>query len=153
VSLRQFAARLATTPLPWQLARALSWLLTANAVVTGWDYLHTPASTPTARSLTMVERIATLHTWGIFFLIGGLLLALGLLARRHVLVWAGHLICSVLYVGFTAATVQAVIDYSRSPQSAAGSILRAVTTSAVLTVLHIFLCYVRGPVPRIGDEQ
>jgi len=154
VSLKQFAAKLAATPIPWQLARLVSAFLALNALVTGWDYLHTPTAAPTARSLTMVERLATLHTWGIWFMVAGGLLAVGLLVRRHVLVWAGHLLCSVLYVAFTAATVQAVAEYMQSAAAKGqASIWRAITTSLALTVLHIILCWLRGPVPRKGDEQ
>lgn len=154
MSLKQFTARLAATALPWQLARALSWILALNALVTGWDYIHTPDGATTARSLTMVERIATLQTWGVWFLIAGGILTVGLLVRRHVLVWAGHLLCSGLYIGFLTATIQAVIDYMQTPAAdVSGPIWRGITGAAVTTVLHVFLCYVRGPVPRRGDEQ
>lgn len=152
MSITDFAARLATTAIPWQLARTLSWLLAVNAAVTGWDYYHTPPTT--ARSLTMVEQLATLHTWGILFMVAGGVLAAGLLLKRHTAVWLGHLFCAVMYVGFTAATAQAVWRIMNSDAGREqGSIWRAVTISAVLTVLHAILCYIRGPVPRRGDEQ
>jgi len=152
VSLKQFAARLAATDIPWQLARTLSWILALNAAVTGFDYLKSPGQTP--QSLKMVEQIATLHTWGILFLTAGGTLALGLLFKRHAAVWLGHFACAVLYVGFTAATAQAVWQFSQTPAANdTGSIWRAVTMSLVITVAHGILCWARGPVPRRGDEQ
>lgn len=152
MSLADFRAMLATTPIPWYLARTISWLLALNAVVTGWDYLHTPGRTP--QSLTMVEKIASLHTWGILFMAAGGVLALGLLFKRHAAVWLGHFACAVFYVGFTAATAQAVWQFVHSAAAkTSGSIWRAVTVSLVITVLHAILCWVRGPIPRRGDER
>jgi hypothetical protein len=152
VSLDDFKARLARTPIPWHLARTLSWFLAVNAVVTGWDYLHTPGRTP--QSLTMVEKLADLHTWGILFLAAGGTLALGLLFKRHAAVWLGHFVCFVLYVGFTVATAQAVWQFSQSRAAEmAPSIWRAVTMSLAVTVAHGILCLARGPIPRRGDEQ
>lgn len=147
MSISDFAARLDRMQLPWWAARTLSWFLAANALVTGWDYLHTPGRTP--QSLTMVEKLASLHTWGVFFLIAGGVLAAGLLLRRHAAVWLGHFLCAVLYVGFTAATVQAVWKFSTSGAAEyAPSIWRAVTMSLAVTVAHGILCAARGPVPR-----
>jgi hypothetical protein len=152
LSLYDFTARLSATSIPWYLARMLSWFLALNAVTTGWDYMHTPGRTP--QSLTMVERLATLHTWGILFIAAGGILALGLLFKRHAAVWLGHFACAVLYVGFTAATAQAVWQVSHSPAAESSpSIWRAVTVSLAITAAHGILCWVRGPIPRRGDEQ
>lgn len=154
MGLSDFAAKLSATPIPWQLARTLSWILGGNAAITGLDYINTPETAPTARSLTIVERIATLNTWGIAFLAAGAVLTLGLVARRHAVVWLGHLMCSGLYGIFTIATAQAVIAFSRTPaEQAQGSIWRAITQSLVILALHIVLCFARGPVPRRGDER
>lgn len=154
MSLHDFTARLATTGIPWYVARSLSFLLAGNALVTGWDYTHTPPDAQTAKSLRIVEEIATLHTWGIAFLIAGGLLALGLIARRHSAVWFGHLICAGLNGMFAIATAQAVWVYAHSPLSQTqGSIWRAVTVPVLITTLHAALCYIRGPVPRKGDER
>jgi len=151
MSLSDFAARLATTTIPWQMARFVSWVLALNTVVTGWDYYHTLPTT--TRSLTMVERLAPLSTWGLVFMVVGFILALGLLFQRHLAVWLGHLLCALMYVGFTIATAQAVWQFSQTPAGKDGSIWRAVSTSLVLTALHAILCAVRGPIPRKGDKQ
>lgn len=151
MSINDFAAKLGTTGLPWYIARTLSWVLAGNALVTGWDYLHTPEQM--TRSLTMVEQLATLHTWGIWYVAGGGILLLGLSIRRHLVVWLGHFLLACLYVGFTIATFQAVWTAMHSPMATQlGSIWRAVSTSVVLTVLHVVLCYIRGPIPQRGDE-
>lgn len=151
MSINDFTARLATTGLPWYVARTLSWFTALNALVTGYDYMNTPADT--TRSLTVVEELASLHTWGAWYVAGGVILTLGLVMRRHFVVWSGHFLLAALYVGFTIATFQAVWDTMHSPQAKQlGSIWRAVTASLVITVLHIALCYIRGPIPRRGDE-
>jgi hypothetical protein len=148
------AARLSVTPLPWQFARVVSWLLAVHGVVTGWDYIHTPTSATAARSLTIVERIATLHAWGVAFLVAGAVLTAGLVARHHFVVWLGHLLCSAMCFMFAIATAQAVVQYARSPLAdTQGSIWRGVTQAFIITALHIALCYIRGPVPRRGDER
>lgn len=153
MSLDDFKARLAHTAIPWQAARGISWFLGVYAVVTGWDYLHTPTGAA-GRSLTVVERLATLHTWGILFIITGGVLMLGLAAKRHLLVWVGHFVCCILYAGFTIATVQAVLDVMLSPPPGAtpSSIWRAIPIALLPAVLHGLLCAIRGFVPRKGDE-
>lgn len=152
MSINDFAAKLAHTPVPWWIARSISWFLAANAIITGWDYLHTPQRV--AKSLTVVEKIATIHTWGYWFLGCGLVLAVGLALSRHALVWLGHFALSLLYVGFTVATFQAVYNTMNSPEgNPTGSIWRAVSQSAVITALHVILCGIRGVVPRRGDDS
>lgn len=154
MSINDFGARLATTGLPWYVARTLSWFLAFNTLVTGWDYLHTPSDAAAARSLSMVIRLWDLHTWGSWYIAGGLLLLLGLTIRRHFVVWLGHFLLAGMYAGFTVATFQGVWVAMHSPMaSQLGSIWRAVSTSVVITLLHIVLCYIRGPIPRRGDER
>ena len=154
MSLHDLGARLSPIPIPAYVARSISWLLAIHAVVTGWDYLHTPEAATTSRTLTMVEQLATLHTWGVLFLVAGLTLFAGLALRRHFAVWVGHALCTVFYVGFTVATFQAVWEVAGTPVwETQGSLWRGVTQSLIVTALHGFLCYVRGSVPKIGDEQ
>jgi hypothetical protein len=149
VSLDDFKARLAKTAIPWQAARALSWFLGIYAVITGYDYMNTP--NPVGRSLTVVERIASLQTWGIYFTVTGLMLLIGLATRRHLLVWLGHFVCGILYAGFTVATIQAVFEIMGSEAGRAqGSILRAIPAAVLPAALHGLLCAVRGFVPRKG---
>lgn len=150
MSINDFAAKLAHTPVPWWMARVGSWLLAGYALVTGLDYLNTPSAI--GRSLTMVERIATLHTWGVLYLLAGGVLAFGLLIGRHVVVWLGHLLCAMLYGAFAAATVQAVAEYQRSPAAEAGWIWRAAALAVLIFAAHVGLCWLRGPIPRRGDE-
>lgn len=148
MSIYDFAAKLAHTPVPWWMARVGSWLLAGYALVTGLDYLNTPPAG--GRSLTMVERVATLHSWGVWYLIAGGVLAFGLLIGRHAVVWLGHLLCAMLYGAFAAATVQAVVEYQQSP--AGGWIWRVAYVSVMIFGAHVGLCVLRGPVPRRGDE-
>jgi hypothetical protein len=101
----------------------------------------------------MVERIATLHTWGILFMIAGGILAIGLMISRHAIVWLGHFACAILYSGFAGATLQAVWDYQHSPAvQTGGYIWRAAYFAFMVAVGHAFLCWLRGPIPRRGDE-
>jgi hypothetical protein len=154
VSIRDFVARLSVTPVPWYFARALSWILAIHGLVTGWDYVHTPDTAVGARSLKVVVLIANLHDWGVAFLIVSGVLAAGLATRRHAAVWLGHLLSAGMYGMFTIATAQAVWEYSRTAvEDQQGSIWRAVSQSLVITVLHVILCIIRGPVPRKGDER
>lgn len=153
MSITDFTARLAHTDVPWWLARAASWALAGYAIVTGLDYLNTPASAPAVRSLAMVTRIADLHTWGVWYLVAGCILGLGLLTGRHVLVWMGHVAGTVLYAGFFAATTQAVVTYQQSPLAdQQGWIWRAAFVALMIAVGHAALCVLRGPIPRRGDE-
>lgn len=153
MSITDFVAKLAHTDVPWWMARAASWALAGYAIVTGLDYLNTPVTAPAVRSLAMVTEIASLHTWGEWYLVTGGLLTLGLVTGRHVLVWAGHLISAVLYAGFAAATLQAVIKYQDSPSAAEqGWIWRVAYVGLLIAAGHVMLCWLRGPVPRRGDE-
>lgn len=151
MSITDFAARLAHTDVPWWLARAASWGLAGYALVTGLDLLH-PPSAPN-RTQLMVEKLATLHTWGIWFVVVGSILTLGLLAGRHFVVWLGHVVCAGLYMGFAIATTQAVWVYQHSPEVEAGGwVWRASYLSFMVAIGHAVLCWLRGPTPRRGDE-
>lgn len=151
MSIDDFAAKLSHTPVPWWLARAASWALAGYALVTGLDYLNTPR--PIGRSLTMVEKLATLHTWGAWFIIAGAVLTLGLLIGRHAMVWLGHFACSILYFGFAGATLQAVWQYQHSPAAAQGGwIWRAAYVSFMIAIGHFALAWFRGPIPKRGEE-
>lgn len=153
MSIADFAARLAHTEVPWWMARAASWALAGYAIVTGLDYLNTPVTAPAVRSLAMVTQLASLHTWGEWYLVAGGILALGLMTGRHVLVWLGHLVCAVLYSGFAVATLQAVINYQTSPLAdGQGWIWRAGYVAFMIATGHGMLCWLRGPIPRRGDE-
>lgn len=154
MSIHDFAAQLSRMNLPWWVGRTVSAFLAFHAVVTGWDYYCTPTTADRLRPLTMVEELATLHTWGIWFMVAGGMLSVGIVLRRHALVWFGHLLCAVLYAGFTAATTQAVWQYSRGTlDETQGPLWRSVTSVLAITVIHVLLCWVRGPVPRKGDDQ
>lgn len=152
MSFADFRAKLSATPIPWQWARFLSWVLAGNSLIWGWDLTHTPPRV--TKSLTIIETMASLHTWGKWFYVGGALLLLGLLIKRHLVVWIGHGVCAVLYLGFTVSTFQAVREAMANPAIAAqGSIWRAVANVGLCFVLHLVLCVIRGFVPRRGDEQ
>lgn len=152
MSISDFAARLAHTPVPWWLARAASWALAGYAIVTGIDYLNTPPQV--GRSLTMVEKLTTLHNWGVLYIACGAMLTLGLLAGRHALVWLGHVACAVLYFGFAAATLQAVWQYQHSPAASQGGwIWRVAYVAFMIAVGHFALAWFRGPIPRRGEAE
>lgn len=151
MSISDFAAKLSHTPVPWWMARAASWALAGYAFICGYDYLNTPPAV--GRSLTMVERIATLHTWGICFILSGGVLAVGLMFGRHAVVWLGHFACAILYGGFAGATLQAVWDYQHSPAvHTGGYIWRAAYLAFMVAIGHAALCALRGPIPHRGDE-
>lgn len=153
MSIYDFVARLAHTPVPWWMARGASWVLATYAIVTGIDYLNTSPEASQAKSLVMVVRLATLHTWGGWFVISGVVLLLGLITSGHVLVWLGHFLCAILYSGFAAASVQAVFEYQSSPAASRdGWIWRAAYLAVMVALAHWALCWLRGPVPRRGDE-
>lgn len=153
MSITDFAAKLAHTDVPWWLARSASWALAGYALVTGLDYLNTPPTADAVRSLKMVTQLASLNTWGWWYVTAGGILLLGLMTGRHVIVWLGHFVNAILYAGFTGATFQAVLDYQRSPiVGQQGWIWRAVFVALMITLGHGALCWLRGPVPRRGDE-
>lgn len=152
MSIDDFAAKLSHTPVPWWLARAASWALAGYAIVTGLDYLNTPPSV--GRTLTMVERLATLHTWGICYIVSGSILALGLLLGRHAVVWLGHFACSILYFGFAGATLQAVWAFQTSPAADnSGWLWRFAYVAFMIALGHFMLAWFRGPIPRRRDDQ
>jgi hypothetical protein len=154
VSIHDFTAQLSRMNLPWWVGRTVSGVLAFHAVITGWDYYCTPESADPVRSLKMVEKLATLHTWGIWYMVAGGVLAVGLVFRRHALVWLGHALCAALYAGFTVAILQAVWAYAlTSLDETQGPLWRAFTSSLAITVVHALLCWIRGPIPRKGDEQ
>jgi hypothetical protein len=154
VSIHDFVARLDRLNLPWWVARTMSWLLAVHAFATGYDYINTPEEAPQAKSLVMVERIATLHTWGIWYLLAGCVLVAGLLIVRHAIVWLGHFSLLVLYAGFAVATLQAVVKYSSSPAEAGnGPLWRAATAAFLFAGLHLLLMWARGPIPRRGEAR
>ena len=152
MSITDFTAKLDRLQLPWWAARIMSWLLAAHAFTTGYDYINTPDEAPTAKSLAMVERIATLHTWGLWYLLAGGALVLGLLFTRHAVVWLGHFALFVLYAGFAVATLQAVAVYAGSPlEDVNGPLWRAVSSAFLFAGFHLVLMWARGPIPRPGD--
>lgn len=151
MSITDFTAKLSHLPVPWWLARAASWALAGYAIVTGIDYLHPPIRS--GQALTMVERLASLHTWGIWFVISGAVLSLGLLLGRHAVVWLGHFACAILYFGFAAATLQAVWQYQTSPVHPSGWIWRAAYVAFMIAIGHFMLAWFRGPIPRRGDDR
>ncbi|MFC0622960.1 hypothetical protein [Kribbella deserti] len=155
MSLQDFAARLARTEIPWWLARTMSAVLALHTIVCGLDYINTPTGAIWLPSLTIVEEIATLRAWGIVFLVAGITLAIGLIARLHLIVWVGHLLGAGLFFAFTIASAQAVWMYFHSPAvDTQGWILRAVTQSLLGLTGHLILLYIRkGPVPRKAVER
>lgn len=148
MSISDFAAKLDRIQLPWWVARTMSWVLALSAFVTGWDYLHTPETAVTAKSLKMVVQLATLHTWGIWFVVFASILTFGLLTTRHALVWLGHFGLFILFAGFAAATLQAVAQYEMGPETGQGTVWRAVTMGVMQVAFHGLLCIARGAVPR-----
>ena len=154
MSISDFVAKLDRLAVPWWVARTMSWCLAAHAFAAGWDYCHTPPAAAASKSLGMVERIATLQTWGAWFLIMGGVLVAGLIFTRHAVVWLGHFGLMILYAGFAVATLQAVYRYSGTPLEAQeGPIWRAVTSAFLLAAFHGLLCWTRGPVPRRGEPR
>lgn len=132
------------------MARVGSWLLAGYAIVTGIDYLHPPVQA--FQNLKMVEQIASLHTWGLWYVVAGSVLMVGLTAGRHTVVWLGHLLCAGLYGAFGAATIQAVITYQSAPVQPVGWIWRAAYVAVMIFAAHVGLCWLRGPIPRRGEE-
>jgi hypothetical protein len=152
MSISDFAARLSHTPVPWWMARAASWALAGYALVTGLDLLHPPPVT--GRTLLIVEKVASLHSWGVWYLICGGVLTAGLFGGRHIVVWLGHIACAGLHIGFALATLQAVWNYQHEPELVAvnGWLWRAPYVAFLIAFGHGTLAYLRGPVPRRGDE-
>lgn len=154
MSLADFTARLDRLQLPWFVARTMSWFLAIHAFVVGWDYVHTPNTASAAKSLAMVERMASLHTWGLWYVAVGSVLVVGLAFRRHAVVWLGHFGLMIMYAGFAVATLQAVYRYAQTPlEVQEGPVWRAVTSAFLLAAFHGLLCWTRGPVPRRGEPR
>lgn len=151
MSITDFTARLSRTPVPWWLARAASFALAGYAIVTGLDYINTPQQV--GRTLTMVERLATLHTWGVWYIVCGSSLGLGLMLGRRALVWLGHFACSILYFGFAGATLQAVWKFQHSPAAEnAGWLWRFAYVAFMIAIGHFMLAWFHNPVQRRGEE-
>lgn len=124
-------------PIPEWAVRLLSWILGVTAFVRGFDYWHSNGGT---ESLRIIEAIAPLTTWGVALMVIASLLVIGLTSRIHEVVWFAHLLCAAIYTMLTIATAQAVIP--------AGTGYRGVGPLFTVTVLHILLAVVRGPIPK-----
>jgi hypothetical protein len=150
VSFSDLAAKLTEVEVPWWLLQLISWVLAMLAMVSGWDYTHIPDRAVTARSLTVVEQLWSMSIWGFLYYLSGSLLVLGLLIRRHVVVWLGHAMGVVLGVGFTIATTQGVIDFmSSTTAQSVGSFWRSIMYVLLPTILHGAVCVVLRPIPRL----
>lgn len=72
-----------------------AWILIFLAAVRGADYLRTGDST--SKTLDLVEQAFPLLIWGGAFIIGAVVLAAGLMLRKHFIVWAGHATLFLIY--------------------------------------------------------
>lgn len=128
-------------PIPEWATRFLSWMVGVFALLRGTDYWRSSGGT---ESLRMVEAIAPLNTWGVVLTVVSVALLVGLIARIHELVWAGHVVCAGIYFMLTIATAQAVIP--------TGTGYRGIGPLVTVTTLHVLLALVRGPIPK-GTRQ
>lgn len=104
-----------------------------------YDYAY--ESSETASALSAVERFAPLWAWSIPFGIGALLLLLGVLSRRHLVVYIGHSVLACTYTVLMVGIFAGVVGHPWLDG------LRGASALLLPVALH-WLCWWRtGPAP------
>lgn len=134
----------------WQPARLTStdhmlilYALMIMPIVRAFDY---SSGDDASASLTAVEGFAPMWAWAIFFYLGALVLAYGVRARRHLIVYIGH---SILAVTYSALAVGVLATSLTRPW------LDGVRGASVLilpTLMHWMIWWRTGPAPIKAGE-
>lgn len=118
-----------------------AWILVFIAAVRGADYLRTgDATSPT---LDLVEQTFPLLIWGLAFIIGGAVLAAGLLSRRHFIVWSGHGILFVAYLALSLGLMLPLLPFDPG--------IRTGSDMVYLAFAHFIFLLRTGPRP-LGQD-
>lgn len=138
-------------PLGQHDTRILLRVLTFCAIARGWDYLTPPGSPGPAEAgrptLSTVEAAAPLWVWGLVFLIGGLVLAVGMLARCHRAVWGGLAWLSCCYVPLSVGIILGAASEPWFDGLRSGTVLILPATLSVMLALRT------GPRAMTSEER
>lgn len=96
--------------------------------------------------LLVVENTMPLHAWSIFFITFGLLTLVGLIIRRHFLVWLGHSVLALLHGSLAIGIFIQVAQIPYWDGIRVGSVLMLPTT------FHLVMATRMGPRPLMGDN-
>ena len=116
-----------------------------QAWVRGLDYGTGNDGTRT-HALYIVEQTFPpfgLKAWSALFLTGALVLAGGILLRRHFVVWLGH---AVLWITYFALGIGLAVQSFNTPPWFDG--IRNATVLTTVIVLHFLMWFRMGPRPR-----
>lgn len=112
-------------------ARLLVWAMSFIAMIRSADYL---TRTETSPALGAVEKALPMWIWAMLFCVGGLLLVLGLTARRWMFAMLGHALLAVTYL-VTGIGVLLLASFSATSLVTFGS------ASSVLFLAVVHLLY------------
>ena len=137
----------------WQIAAlttpdviAIKLALAVMAAVRASDYAS--AMTVGPEGGLLVEQAMPLHVWAVLFWAVSFLILTGIAARKHFVVWLGHMIGMSAYAGLTVGAVLAAFGGVWPPEAVVAQVastptlvvalvaLAAAPTAAVLTYRH-----------------
>lgn len=121
-----------------------SWVLSIIAGIRGVDYLRS-RDIPLGPSLALVERSFPIVLWGSWFCAGAGILMMGLITRRHFIVWAGY---ATLFVGYTLLAVGLVVPFLPADIGA-----RTGAQTLYVGLVHFLLMIRTGAVPLKRSES
>lgn len=134
----------------WQPARLTStdhmlvlYALMIMPIVRAFDY---SSGDDASASLTAVEGFAPMWAWAIFFYLGALVLAYGVRARRHLIVYIGHSILAVTYSALAVGILAASMTHPWMDGVRGASVL------ILPTLMHWLIWWRTGPAPIKAGE-
>lgn len=113
--------------------------LWTQVVVRSWDY--STGEDRISSSLTLIEDAFPLEVWGLILASLALGLAVGILFRVHLMVWASHSLLCLIYFILMIGMLIAILDGSPFPWDG----IRGVTLLLTPAVLHGVIAIRTGP--------
>lgn len=126
-------------PISAYVVSFLTFFLSIDAIVRGFDYLTKSPTVNVQSALVVVEKIGSYETWGIGFLFSGMLLLVARIVGSHFFVWLGHGLLAILYVVLAMALMQGAIK-SMDNWRTLSILLQA--------VVHLVIAFGMRPLPQ-----
>lgn len=123
--------------------RALIWFSLIHAYTRGIDYTNGRISD--SESFTVVNNAFIPQVWGSGFLIGALLVTVGMLFKMHRTVWVGHATLGIFYAGIALALAQPLLF-------GGSNTTRSLAIAMAAGILHLYVALRTGPVPLEEGE-
>ena len=134
---------------PARLTSSDQWLVLLALVilplVRALDY-STGSDSGYSGSLAVVEAFAPIWMWSIPFYLGAMILAYGIVSRRHLVVYLGHSVLAVTYSSLFVGIMASVVTTPWLDGVRSASIL------TLPTLLHWLIWWRTGPAPlKVGE--